>query len=309
MLANFLGKSKPINFIILLSLFICLFLGTSFSLFYTDSFQFSSLFKTVGFIGLYLIVFFFCNFTISKNNLTLDNSYAFAIFTVLLSYLLPVITSFKTLVILMLYTLWLRKIYSLKSPNKITQKLFDSGFWLAILFILEPFSALFAVLIYAAIFLHQKPIINSLIAPILGFLTPLIIYAAYCFWFDKFFLFTNLFYLDSLNNFVFYSGNNLYWISVCIAVATIISIFLKSPKTFSINNSFKKSWILLLINITIVVFFALFIPEKNGTEFLFVLFPAAVIIANGLETVTNNLIKNLFFILLLISAITVPILL
>jgi hypothetical protein len=309
MLANFLGKSKPINFIILLSLFICLFLGTSFSLFYTDSFEFSSLFKTVGFIGLYLIVFFFCNFTISKNNLTLDNSYAFAIFTVLLSYLLPVITSFKTLVILMLYTLWLRKIYSLKSPNKITQKLFDSGFWLAILFILEPFSALFAVLIYAAIFLHQKPIINSLIAPILGFLTPLIIYAAYCFWFDKFFLFTNLFYLDSLNNFVFYSGNNLYWISVCIAVATIISIFLKSPKTFSINNSFKKSWILLLINITIVVFFALFIPEKNGTEFLFVLFPAAVIIANGLETVTNNLIKNLFFILLLISAITVPILL
>jgi hypothetical protein len=309
MLANFLGKSKPINFIILLSLFICLFLGTSFSLFYTDSFEFSSLFKTVGFIGLYLIVFFFCNFTISKNNLTLDNSYAFAIFTVLLSYLLPVITSFKTLVILMLYTLWLRKIYSLKSPNKITQKLFDSGFWLAILFILEPFSALFAVLIYAAIFLHQKPIINSLIAPILGFLTPLIIYAAYCFWFDKFFLFTNLFYLDSLNNFVFYSGNNLYWISVCIAVATIISIFLKSPKTFSINNSFKKSWILLLINTTIVVFFALSIPEKNGTEFLFVLFPAAVIIANGLETVTNNLIKNLFFILLLISAITVPILL
>jgi hypothetical protein len=309
MLANFLGKSKPINFIILLSLFICLFLGTSFSLFYTDSFEFSSLFKTVGFIGLYLIVFFFCNFTISKNNLTLDNSYAFAIFTVLLSYLLPVITSFKTLVILMLYTLWLRKIYSLKSPNKITQKLFDSGFWLAILFILEPFSALFAVLIYAAIFLHQKPIIKSLIAPILGFLTPLIIYAAYCFWFDKFFLFTNLFYLDSLNNFVFYSGNNLYWISVCIAVATIISIFLKSPKTFSINNSFKKSWILLLINITIVVFFALSIPEKNGTEFLFVLFPAAVIIANGLETVTNNLIKNLFFILLLISAITVPILL
>jgi hypothetical protein len=309
MLANFLGKSKPINFIILLSLFICLFLGTSFSLFYTDSFEFSSLFKTVSFIGLYLIVFFFCNFTISKNNLTLDNSYAFAIFTVLLSYLLPVITSFKTLVILMLYTLWLRKIYSLKSPNKITQKLFDSGFWLAILFILEPFSALFAVLIYAAIFLHQKPIINSLIAPILGFLTPLIIYAAYCFWFDKFFLFTNLFYLDSLNNFVFYSGNNLYWISVCIAVATIISIFLKSPKTFSINNSFKKSWILLLINTTIVVFFALSIPEKNGTEFLFVLFPAAVIIANGLETVTNNLIKNLFFILLLISAITVPILL
>ncbi|MFQ3182804.1 MAG: hypothetical protein ACI9Z4_002418 [Polaribacter sp.] len=309
MLANFLGKSKPINFIILLSLFICLFLGTSFSLFYTDSIAFTSLLKTVGFIGLYLIVFFFYNFTVYKNNLTLDNSYAFAIFTALLSYLLPVITSFKTLVILLLYTLWLRKIYSLKSPNKILPKLFDSGFWLGFLFILEPFSAVFTTLIYAAIFLHQKPIINYLIAPILGFSTPLVIYATYCVWFDQFFLFTNLFYFESIPNFVFYSGHNFYWISVCIAILSVISIFLKSPKTFSINDSFKKSWILLLINITIAVFFALLIPTKNGTEFLFVLFPAAVIIANGLETVTNNFIKNLFFILLIISAIAVPFLL
>jgi hypothetical protein len=309
MLANFLGKSKPINFIILLSLFVCLFLSTSFSLFYTGSFEFSFIFKIVSFIGLYLIVFFFCNFTISKNNLTLDNSYAFAIFTALLSYLLPVIASFKILVILLVYTLWLRKIYSLRSPNKISQKLFDSGFWLGFLFIIEPFSALFATLIYAAIFLHQKPIINYLIAPILGFSAPLVCYATYCIWFDQFFLFTNLFYYASIPNFIFYSENNFYWICLCIAIVSVISIFLKSPKTFSINDSFKKSWILLLMNVTVAVFFALLIPNKNGTEFLFVLFPAAVIIANGLETITNNLIKNFFFVLLFISAITVPFLL
>jgi hypothetical protein len=57
------------------------------------------------------------------------------------------------------------------------------------------------------------------------------------------------------------------------------------------------------------LFFALFIPKKNGIEFLFLIFPASVIIANGLESVQNNLIKNVFIIILLASAIIFPFLL
>jgi hypothetical protein len=309
MLANFLGKSKPINFIILLSLFIGLFLFTSFSLFYNDRFEFSFLFKIASSIAFYLIVFFFSNFIVSKNSLTLDNSYAFFIFTVLLSCFLSTITSLKILIILLLYTLLLRKIYSLKSPKKILSKLFDSGFWLGVLFILEPYSAVFVVLIYTAIFLHQKPIINNLIVPIFGLLAPLTIYFTYCFWFDKLYLFTTLFYFETFHSRLFYPGNNFYWISVCIIAISVISLFLKSPKTFSINNSFKKSWILLIVNLTVALFFALFIPKKSGMEFLFLLFPASVIIANGLETVRDNLIKNIFIIILLASAIIFPFLL
>jgi hypothetical protein len=309
MLANFLGKSKPINFIILLSLFIGLFLFTSFSLFYNDRFEFSFLFKITSSIAFYLIIFFFSNFIVSKNNLTLDNSYAFFIFTVLLSYFLSTITTLKILIIILLYTLLLRKIYSLKSPKKILSKLFDSGFWLGVLFILEPPSAVFVVLIYAAIFLHQKTIINNLIVPIVGLLTPLIIYFTYCFWFDKLYLFTNLFYFETFHSKVLYSENNFYWVSVFIIAISVISLFLKSPKAFSINNSFKKSWILLIVNLTIALFFALFIPKKNGMEFLFLIFPASVIIANGLESVQNNLIKNVFIIILLASAIIFPFLL
>jgi hypothetical protein len=309
MLANFLGKSKPINFIILLSLFIGLFLFTFFFIFYNDRFEFSFLFKMASSITFYLIVFFFSNFIVSKNNLTLDNSYAFFIFTVLLSYFLSTITTLKILIVLLLYTLLLRKIYSLKSPKKILQKLFDSGFWLGILFILEPYSAVFIVVMYAAIFLHQKPLINNLIVPIVGFLTPLIIYFTYCFWFDKLYLFTNLFYFETFHGSLFYAKNIFHWVAVCIISLSVISLFLKSPKAFSINNSFKKSWILLIVNLAIALFFALFIPKKNGMEFLFVLFPASVIIANGLESVHNTLIKNVFIIMLLASALVFPFLL
>jgi hypothetical protein len=309
MLANFLGKSKPINFIILLSLFFSLFLFTSFSLYYGEGFQFSFLFKIASSIGFYLTIFFFYNFIVSKNNLTFDNFYAFSIFTVFLSYFISITTDTKVLITLLLYILFLRKIYSLKSEKKISKKLFDSGFWLGILFILEPFSAIFAILIYAAIFLHQRLIINNLILPIIGFLPPIIIYFTYCFWFDKLYLFTNLFYFQSFDNFHLYSENNFYWTSLVIIILSITSILLKSINVFYVNNSFKKKWSLLVINLATTLFFTLFIPNKNGTEFLFVLFPAAIIIANGLEIVHNNIIKNLFFIFLLISAFIFPVLL
>ena len=306
MLANFLGKSKPINFIILLSLFIGLFLFNTFSLLLDTNFELSLLLKIVGFLGLYFIIFFFFNFVVSKNSLTFDNSYAFFIFTVLLSFFLTSIINIKTLIILLLYILFLRKIYSLKSQKQVLQKLFDSGFWLSILFILEPFTAKFGFLIYVAIFSHQKPIINNLIAPIIGFITPLIIYFTYCLWFDKLFVFTNLFYFDSINSLIFYSKNNFYWITMLIIVLSVVGMFLKSPKAFSVNNSFKKSWTLLIVNLAVALFFALLIPKKNGTELLFLLFPAAVIIANGLEIIRGSLIKNIFFILFLVSALIFP---
>ena len=306
MLANFLGKSKPINFIILLSLFIGVFIGNSFSLFSNTGFELSLLFKSTCFLGLNLVIFFFFNFVVTKNNLTLDNFYAFFTFTILLSYFIAITHSAKTLITLLLYLVFIRKIYSLKSKKNTLQKLFDSGFWLSILFIIEPFTAVFSVLIYSGIFLHQKSVSNTLIAPIIGFLIPLIIYFTYCLWFDKLYVFINLFYFDTFSSFIFKPENTYYWVIAFILALSVMAIFLKSPKAFSVKNSFRKSWILLIINLLVALTFALLVPNKNNTELLFLLFPAAIIIANGFESIGSNFIKNILFVLFLASAIVLP---
>lgn len=306
MLANFLSKSKPINFIVLFSLFFCLFVVFTVNIVFKNNFEFYFLLKTACFLTLFLVIFFFFNFVVSKNNLTFDNSYAYFVFTILISYFLEILFDIKVIAILLIQVLFLRKVYSLKSNKKILQKLFDSGFWLGILFILEPFSVLFGLLIYLGIFLHQKAIINSLIAPIIGFLAPLMVFFTYSFWFDKTYLFTNLFYVDSLKNINFYSEGNFYSVLIFILALTLIGIVLKSPKALSVNNSFKKSWLLVIANFTIAIVFSLVIPNKNGTELLFLVFPSAVIIANGLEVLEKKLIKNIFFLLLLISFFVVP---
>jgi hypothetical protein len=186
----------------------------------------------------------------------------------------------------------------------VIQKLFDSGFWLGILCILEPFSLLFSILIFAAILLHQKITIHTLVTPILGFITPLISYFAYLLWKNSIEEFTQLFYFDVINNISIYSKDYTFWIFGVIVLLTISSIILKSPKALSVNNSFKKNWILLIINAIITAVFALIITEKNGSEIVFLLVPSSIIIANGFEVIQKNVLKNILFGFLLIATIT-----
>ena len=182
MLAKFLEKSKPINFIVYLVSFYCFFFTTVFSNILEEQFAWSIVFESLSYFFLFLSIFFFYHFVVSKNKLTFDNSYSFFFFTLTIILFISKLFDFKILIVFLIYLLFLRKVYSLRSPKKVIQKLFDSGFWLGILCILEPFSSLFTVLIFAAILLHQKITVHTLLTPILGFFSPLITYFAYLFW-------------------------------------------------------------------------------------------------------------------------------
>ena len=169
MLANFLGKSKPINFIVLLVLFFCFFLVAIYTRFFVDSFSLNQLLKSGAILLLFIGIFFFFNFIFKKNRLTFDNSYAFYLFMLFSIIILPSLLAYKTLILFLIHLLFLRKIYSLKSHKRSTEKLFDSSLLLGIAFLIEPFSILFVVLLYGAIYYHQKIIIQTLLTPIIGF--------------------------------------------------------------------------------------------------------------------------------------------
>ncbi|WP_240914601.1 DUF6427 family protein [Polaribacter sp. 11A2H] len=303
MLANFLEKSKPINFIVYFGLFFCFFIITVFSNLLTDSFTWLKAMENVSFLGLFLIIFFFYSFIVSKNKLTFDHSYSFFVFILTSILFIPKLLEFKTLITLIIYLLFLRKIYSLRSPKKMIQKLFDSGFWLGVLIILEPFTLVFSILIYASILLRKKVSFHTILTPIIGFISPLIIYFSYLFWYDYNEEFKQLFAFNNINNVFIYRKDTTLWIFGAVLLLTIISVFLKSPKVLSVNNSFKKSWIILIINSIIAVVFALIITEKNGSEIVYLLIPASIIIANGFEVIEKMIVKNSISALLLIGTI------
>lgn len=303
MLAKFLEKSKPINFIVYLVLFFCFFFITVFSNIFGEEFTWYTVLESVSYFFLFLSIFFFYHFVVTKNKLTFDHSYSFFLFTLATILFISKLFDFKVLTLLLVYLLFLRKIYSLRSSKKVIQKLFDSGFWLGILCVLEPFSLLFSIIILAAILLHQKITIHTLVTPIIGFITPLITYFSYLLWNNSAEDFTQLFYLDAINNVFIYAEDQTIWLFGCILLLTIFSIFLKSPQVVSVNNTFKKSWFLLIINLIIATIFALIIPEKDGSEIIFLLVPTSIIIANGFEVIQKNILKNILFGLILIGTV------
>ncbi|WP_298779205.1 DUF6427 family protein [uncultured Polaribacter sp.] len=292
MLGNFLDKSKPINFISLLIFFLFFFLSFSISHFLTDGFTLNNLLYFCLLLVIFLSVFFFFNFIVTRNNLTFDNTYSYFVFTISLIIILPELKSYKILILCILNLLFLRKIYSLHSNKVITSKLFDSGFWLGISFIIEPFTVLFFVLLLAAIYMHQKVTIYTILVPLTGFLAPLMVYFSYLFWNDKTTEFTSLFLPNTNFDISSLTETKYLWFILGILVLSFISVFFKSPKTFSVSNSFRNSWILLLINLFISIIYILFSPENKVAELIFILFPTSVIIANGIELINKKLIKN-----------------
>jgi len=83
MLANFFGKSNPANFIVIFSIFLGFFLTHGITSIPSAIFNFSFVLDQVLMLIFFLVFFFFFNFILSKNKLTLYNSYGFLIFVLL----------------------------------------------------------------------------------------------------------------------------------------------------------------------------------------------------------------------------------
>lgn len=292
MLANFLNKSKPINFITLLGLFFVFFVPSIYIAFFSDNFTGDKLLKSVIILFLFLFIFVIYNFILAKNKLTFDNSYSYFLLTLLIIPILPNLLDYKILILAGIYLLFIRKIYSLRSKKNVLEKLFDSGFWLGVLYIQEPLFIIFLLLISVAALLHKKINIHTLLVPIIGFITPLFLYFTYFLWVDKTEEFMDLFKLDLNFDVEVYAQTKYFWFTTILLFLSTLVVFVKSTKVLSINNTFRKSWVLLIVNFIILLFFLLFLPQKNGSELIFIWFPASIILTNGIELIKKKVIKN-----------------
>ncbi|MDP2539960.1 hypothetical protein CSC81_05810 [Tenacibaculum discolor] len=297
MLANFFGKSKPINFIVLFVLFLGYFVLSIFSK--------ELSFNLVKELGWFLVVFSVYNFIIAKNLLTYDNSFAFLFFVILIGFFPDTIQINKTFYANLTILLFLRKVYSLQSSKNILHKLFDGGLWLGISFLIEPYAPLLLILLYLSIFLHQRFTYQTLLTPVIGFFAPVFLYFTYYFWYDNLEKFWLLFDWNFYPDLSFYSHEKYLLPILFIVFFLVASIILKSPKALAVKNKFRKNWILILAHLTITTAILLLVQDGSGSEFLYVFFPVSVILANGIEFFQKKWYANAIIILFLIASFTI----
>jgi len=289
MLANFFGKSNPANFIIIFLVFLVYATGA----FFVDATPKTGLlFLGSMFFG-FLVLFFFFNFILSKNKLTLFNSYGFLFYVLLLGSFPQILFDRNELISNIILLIMLRRVYSLRTPKEVVKKVFDSGFWLGILFILNPFMLVFAGLIYSSISLFQKLSLRSFLIPVLGFSVPLICYFTYCYWYGMETEFYQLFYLYTDYDYHIYFENRLMIPMIVVGTFTILSIIFKTPSVLQVSGNYRKFWTLLILNLLIALIYVGLTKDKTGAELLCALFPTAIVLTNGIEGFSKPFYQDL----------------
>ena len=306
MLANFLGKSKPINFIVLLLIFVCAFFLNNFQTLSPGDFSLNSIVGNVGMFLVFILLFFIVNFIISKNNLTLGNSYALLFYLLGISFISSYLFDYELVVSYSVHLFFLRKIYSLKTLKDVFKKLFDAGFWLGIMCLFNPYLIVFSALILVALIVHKRIRFQTVVIPLIGLSVPVCLFFAYSFWFDQMEQFTNKFVLYTTYDFSLYTENSFLVPLLLLSLFLIFAIFMKTGRALYVNNSFKKSWILLLTHLLISLSYLIFTFQRNGAELLFAAFPVAIILANGFELIGREFLKEVILFLLITASILAP---
>lgn len=300
MLSNFLAKSKPINFILIIGLFLLYFFTASFHYFSTENLSLVFVLKQSGLILLFLIFFFLFNFIRPKNQLTLDNSYSLLIFVTIIGISPKTLFDFNQLIFNILLLLFYRKIYSLKRNTLFIEKNFDAGLLLGVLFVVEPFSIVFAFLIYSTVYLFQQITFKTLLIPFFGFVIPVFLYFSFCFYLSDLQRFNSLFYWYTNYNFETYYKTSLWIPILLVTLFTIIAFLAKTSRAFRISGNYRAHKFLLFIHLLICLLFIALLRDKNGSELLVTFFPIAIVIANWLETSQKKIMNNILLIMFIL---------
>ena len=291
MLARFFKKSEPVSFISLLLILLFLVVIS----FFTPPPISKNLFFFLQIISVFVLfafMTFLAGFIIDRNHLTPANYYAIVLFVLFLG-LFPAVFSISKISFSHLFVLFAaRRLYSLRSKRERLFKLFDSGFFIGISFLIYPQSVLYLFLVYSSFLIYQKIIDKNLFIPLLGFVTPVFIYFAYCFVFGNettFFYFSELhFDFDTLKIAPF---DFLIPFSILILLM-LWSLFRILTKIYVFDGDDKNSIKLITIHLTISIIILLSNNLKIEETVQYLFFPIAVLVGNLFYLIRKYWIKD-----------------
>ena len=303
MITSFFKTSKPLHYLIFMAVVSGLFVFRCFQTYAFDQTPVNYLREFGTFCAFFMSLFVFV-FFITKNDLTQKNSFA-ALYLCLFIFLLPQVLSNYFIVLSNLFVLLsFRRIFSLKTNSNIKRKLFDSGFWIALACFFQPWAVLYFVPLVFAIFLLSSDYIKHLFTVIFGVISVVLLVGFYYIISNndiKFWL--NFFPQISLDFSIY---NNLF-IVLAIALMVALSVWCISSIFNDMVIKVSKSrfiFLMLFFAIIIGIMMPLLSSNKSIADFLFLVFPLAIVMANYTERATFQWMPNVFGLLIFLLALT-----
>ena len=291
MIANFFNQTKPIDFLVLSLLVLMIFLP---SLIQGYSGELSLFFfvKYGLFLAAAIMTVFVLNFIIRKNALCEDNSYAILFYILLWGIFPKSLLNGGVFVSNFILLFAFRRLYSLRSPLRTNEKIFDSAFWIGIASIFYLWSFLYLLLVYAAIWLFRRADWKNIWIPIVGYVTPIFLAYTYLLAFDDVERFMGIWNFNFRFDLSMYGSIDFIWPMIFLGVLFLFAIYPTTRKSLLAKIDFKSTWQLLIVHLALALILLLLAPEKDGSEFSFMFFPLTIILANYLQILEKYWIKE-----------------
>lgn len=290
-ISSIFGKTKPINFVLIIAYMILFFFISFYFYFEGDKSLLVFLNKSIG-IGILILSVFLIDFIAKKNNLSRNNSYLIFLFAVFISMFPQIFMDVNSVISNCAVLLAARKCLSLKSQIDIKRKIFDASFFVGIATLFHNWALLVLIMVFISIVLYGSKDFKNWLIPFVALLSIAILvfsflimkenlaYLGELLSFDSFFKIGGVNDLNYLIPFVFTMG---------IGFISLMAFFIKiKAKTSKTQASIFLTTILLIVGIAI----ALLSGDKGGAEFLFIAFPLAVIVTNYLELIMRDWYKE-----------------
>ena len=304
MIANFFNKTTPIKSVIIYSLFVLFYFV--YKIQHADT-----LFKEVGIteiiVHLFSSILFLtlCGIIFSRNGFEKTNLYSslilvllFGMFPSTLHVDIPLFVNFIFLIVYL-------KTTELKYQKEGLSSFFDIGFYIGIAFVFFNWAILMLFLLYVGILLIGKAQLRNYIVPIVGFLTPSLLFLTYQYITDTHLDFIDDFSFSFSNDFSLYKNTLLQVPLAVICSIIFIAIIYTIPKKFGINDSSRHQYTIVLYMLVTSILMVYFSSYKNGVELLYLFIPSALIIGQFVTAIKKPLFKELFLITITVFSIVV----
>lgn len=280
MLYAFFSKSKPINFVVLLTLLAVVYANALFFMELPSEFAIWQ-----GFANLVLLVFglLLVDFISKKNAITKNNTLAPFLFVLLLAAFHPLLVAFEAVLSGVLVLIALRRVISLRTHNNVVQKVFDSTFWILIASLFNEWCLLFIVAVYAALALFKIAELRIYLVPWAAVVIVGILVFTYVYVFDSLTFFEDRFGFNMATDFTLWKAfpwNVLLWFLTIAMAVSLVNYLMKIQK----QKGIKRETSLLILVIWAIALAVFILGKKEGFQSsIYLLFPISILYTNLLQ--------------------------
>ncbi|WP_028870606.1 DUF6427 family protein [Psychroserpens burtonensis] len=291
MISNFFSKSKPIHYIVASVILLLIFVLSRLNVFSENS-NVIVFAEQIGLLLITLLSVFVFDFLVTRNGLTKKNSYSIILFVVFFAILPQTLLNTRLLFANLFILLALRRLVSLRSQKEIKKKLFDASIWIAVATLFYFWSSVFFIMIISALLLYVITDVKNYLIPFVGVATVAVIVVSYLVVFDKDIIDYTVGIFDFSLDFSALNTKRLIVGSTLLFSVGLWSLFYYIKNINSQMKNNKPSFKLIILSLILGLFIVAVAPSKNGSEFIFLFAPLAIIITNYVEVIPEKWFKE-----------------